>query len=122
MDDIQFQIAFRNPIYPLIVISAEGIYSAFNIEELASHCVNGTIVDDEKYIRAIDSRAEEFWYIPEHFTITPGFLTKKWPKKKIIELYNNSQHNHEDVKTYSLKSISAKRVETIVADICELMK
>lgn len=122
MSDQQFIIAIREPVYPLIVISAEGLYSAFNIEELAFYCVNGILLDGDKYIKAIDSRGEEFWYVPEQFTIAPSFFGKKWPKKKIIELYNNSIHEQDEFEQYSLKSLSAKKVEKIVADICKILK
>jgi len=122
MSDKEFVVAIRKPIYPLIVISAEGLYSAFNIEELAFHCVNGILLDGEKYIKAIDSKGEEFWYVPDQFTIAPSFFCEKWTKKKIIELYNESIHDQEEFEKYSLKSLSAKKVIRIVSDICNILK
>ncbi len=47
---------------------------------------------------------------------------KKWPKKKIIELYNNSIHDEDELEHYSFKSLSAKKVEKIVTDICNILE
>lgn len=119
MNEIDFHIIIRKPVYPLIVISSDAVYPAFNIEELAQACIESTLSSGETYIKAIDSSAEEFWYSPEQYVITPGFLCKRWTKKQIIDLFNKM---NQDGRQYSTKSLSAKRLDKIVLDLCNLLK
>jgi len=76
-EKIEFNVLFRNPEYPLIVISQDKLTAAFNITELAESCIASKLPEDETVIKAIDSFAEEFWYSPENFAIAPGFAFKK---------------------------------------------
>lgn len=122
MNHAEFHILLRKPLYPLIVISADHLSSAFNIQELAQSCIDSTPADGGNYIIAIDSTGEEFWYAPDHYVISPGFLCKKWTKKKIVELYNGSSNCVHKETTYSTKSLSAKRLEKIILDICNILK
>ena len=122
MEKIEFNIIMRKPKYPVIILSAERLYSAFNIKELAKSCVFSTPVEGKKYIQVIDSTGEEFWYSPDQCVLSPGFSFKKWTKKQLIEIFNCSSNAKVSMQEYSMKSLSAKRLETIVGDICELLK
>ena len=122
MNKIQFNIFFRNPKYPVIVISGDVLYSAFEIDELASCCISSIPREDENHIEVIDSAGEEFWYTPEYYALSPGFSPKKRTKKSIIEMYNKSVNAQLSEQSYSLKSISSKRLEVIVKDICHLLR
>lgn len=122
MTEFKFHILLRKPKYPLIVISSNRLYSAFDIRELAKACVNSSLSEGETYIKAIDSSGEEFWYTPEKNVICPGFVCKNWTKIKIIELYNAKLDKDQESKKYSTKSLSAKRLEKIVFDISNLLK
>ena len=116
-----FNVLFRKPIYPLIVISVDKLMAAFNIKELAACCISARPAKDRGVIIAIDSTGEEFWYSPENYVIAPGFAFKKWTKKQLIELYNDSNSVNNDTK-YSAKSLSSKRLTQIISDICNLLK
>jgi hypothetical protein len=118
-NNIEFQIFLREPKYPIIVISEDKLMSAYNINELAKCCLNAKKSEKEKLINAIDAAGKEFWYSQENHVISPGFTMKKWTKKNIILLHNNMAT--EDNK-YSEKSLSSKRLEKIIADICDLNK
>ena len=118
---IEFKILFRKPIYPLIVISKDKLMAAFNIKELSKCCISAKPEKEGGVIKSIDSTGEEFWYSPEKYAISPGFAFKRWTKKQIIELYNNSNSVSEDTK-YSEKSLSSKRLVRIISDICYLLK
>ena len=120
MERKEFKILFREPVYPLIVISKDHLGSAFNIEELAMLCISAIPEEDNEFVRAIDFSGEEFWYYPNNCAITPGFLIKRWTKKDIIELYNSSPVDSD--KKNSTKSLSSKRLTRIISDICELLK
>ena len=122
MEQIEFNIIMRKPEYPVIVISAERLYSAFNINQLARSCISSTPIEGKSIIQVIDSTGEEFWYSPEQYVLSPGFSFKKWTKKQLIEMFNNSSNAKSQIQEYSAKSLSSKRLEKIVGDICELLK
>jgi hypothetical protein len=121
-DIINFRILFRRPKYPVIVIDKDDIWPAFNIKELGTACVISEHGDDSQNIKAIDSSGEEFWYSSNQAVLTPGFMSKNWTKKQIVELFNNSETAKEKNIQYSLKSLSNKRLPIIVADICKVLK
>jgi hypothetical protein len=118
---IEFNVLFRNPEYPVIVISEDKLTVATNIRELAESCIASKIPEGETVIKAIDSSAEEFWYSPDNFAIAPGFAFKKWTKKQIVELYNSSSDAKKSDKKYPLKSLSSKKLSRIIGDVCELL-
>jgi hypothetical protein len=122
VDQIEFNIIFRKPEYPVIVISANRLYSAFNIKQLAKSCVSSVPIANNSYIQVIDSRGSEFWYSPESYVLSPGFAFKKWTKKMIIETFNNSSKAKVTSQEYSMKSLSSKRLEKVIRDICEMLR
>jgi hypothetical protein len=122
MDEIEFNIAFRKPKYPVIVISADCLYSAFNINQLAKSCISSIPIDNKNYIQVIDSTGEEFWFSPENNILSPGFAFKKWTKKRIIETFNNSPNVRISLQEYPIKSLSSKRLDRIIRDISEILR
>ena len=120
-DQIRFNILFRKPKYPVIVISSDDLNSAYDIDQLAAHCILSEPFDNEIFVKVIDSTGEEFWYSPEHFTLSPGMAFKRWTKKRIIELYNNSPNAKDNKNSYPIKSLSNKKLSLIISDICELL-
>lgn len=122
MDQIEFKILFKAPQYPVIVVSANRLCSAFDIKQLADCCVFLVPIENKKYLQVVDSTGNEFWYRPEYSTLSPGFVFKKWTKKQIIETFNNSQNAKITSQEYSTKSLSSKRLDKIIHDICTKLK
>ena len=122
MSEIEFRILLRAPIYPVIIVSADQLHSAFNINELAEQCLNATPDDGKDIVKAIDSSGKEFWYSPNVFTIVPGFVSRKWTKKKIIELYNESAGIKGTELEYPVKSLSTKKLDRIIFDLSKRLK
>ncbi|MBU8911667.1 MAG: hypothetical protein KOO65_10410 [Desulfobacterales bacterium] len=122
MEKNEFKILFRGPIYPAIIISDKRLYSAFDIEELAIVCMSSNPVKGSSTIKVIDSTGEKFWFTPEHNAMSFGFLSPKWTKKKIIGLFNKSSNAKKAKLEYPLKSLSNKRLEKIITDICEALR
>jgi len=120
-DQIEFNILFRKPIYPLVVISADKLMAAYNIKELATCCITALPVDERGIIKAIDSSGEEFWYSTKNCAIAPGFAAKRWTKKRMIETFNNSTNAKESKQEYSTKGLSGKRLGKIIGDICQML-
>ena len=121
-EQINFKVLLRSPKYPAIVISEDGLFSAYNIKQLGTLCVLSETFDEDDKIRVIDSSGCEFVYFQEHKAIMPGILNKKWTKKQIIELYNNSPNAKENNNDYPIKSLSSKKLSRIIGEICELLK
>jgi hypothetical protein len=122
MNKVEFAVIFRRPKFPVFVIDRDRLLSAFNIDELAGCCISSIPLEGRDIVQVVDSTGEEFWYSPDQCTISPGFSFKRWTKKKIIEKYNNSINAQIADKPYSMKSISSKKLEKIVCDICKLLR
>jgi len=122
MSQIEFNIILRKPKYPVIVVSNDKLYSAFNIKQLAKSCISSLPIENKTTIQVIDSTGEEFWYSPEQYILSPGFSFKKWTKKRIIEAFNSSKNAKDSTQEYSMKSLSSKRLEKIIRDICEMLR
>ncbi|WP_289019952.1 hypothetical protein [Desulfobacter postgatei] len=122
MNQIKFKILFRAPKYPVIIVSANRLYSAFDINQLAEGCISSVPIQNKDYIQVVDSTGSEFWYMPKHYTLSPGFVFKKWTKKQIIEIFNNNASEKRILQEYSMKSLSSKRLDKIIHDICTILK
>ncbi len=122
MSQIEFNIILRKPKYPVIVVSNDRLYSAFNIKQLAKSCISSMPIENKTIIQVVDSTGEEFWYSPEQYVLSPGFSFKKWTKKRIIEAFNSSKNAKDSTQEYSMKSLSSKRLEKIVREICEMLR
>jgi len=107
-DRIEFKILFRNPVYPVIIISRDQLFAAENIQNLALALLQSHPPKEKDYIKVIDSTGEEFWHTPDLDALAPGFAFKKWTKKQIIELFNNSVNSKVIGKSYSHKCFQVK--------------
>ncbi|MGD9245556.1 MAG: hypothetical protein PVH36_11540 [Desulfobacterales bacterium] len=103
------------------MIEKDDIWPAHNIQELGVVCYNSEPFENEENIKVIDSSGEEFWYSPDQIVLMPGFFPKKWTKKQLIELFDNSETAKENKIRYTKKSLSNIRVATIVSDICAIL-
>ncbi len=121
-EQINFKVLLRSPKYPVIVVADDGLYSAYNIEQLGALCVISEPFDDDDELKVVDSSGAEFIYFSEHTALMPGILNKRWTKKKLIELYNTSVNAEETNIQYPLKSISSKKLSRIMGEICELLR
>ena len=119
--DIEIRVVFRGPKYPTIVISRDRLYSATHPKDLVLHLISSHPLESEHRIKIIDNTGEEFWYQPDDQILLPGFPYTKWTKRRIIDLYNESRNSEESGISYSTKSLSSKRLSSIIADICELI-
>jgi hypothetical protein len=119
--DIEFKILFRSPKYPVIVISHDKLLTGYDIETLAIALFSVPPPPEKEYVKVLDFTGEEFWFYPDKTYLTPGFFPKKWTKKRVIELYNNSSNAKESESNYPLKSLSSKKFSRIIGEICELL-
>ena len=121
-EQINFKVLLRSPKYPVIVIADDGLYPAFDIEELGAWCVFSEPFDDDDELKVVDSLGAELIYFSEHTSLMPGIPNERWTKKQIIEFYNSSVNAEETNIKYPLKSISSKKLSQIIGEICELLR
>jgi hypothetical protein len=119
--EVEFRVLFRNPKYPVIIISQDKLLTGYDIDTLAIALLSVPPPYEKDYVKVIDFTGEEFWFYPDKIYLTPGFFSKKWTKKRVIELYNNSSNAKESESNYPLKSLSSKKFSRIIGEICELL-
>lgn len=119
---MELYIVFRMPKFPVIIVRGDTLFSAASPKSLVN--VIAQKIQDVKNERTvfIDSTGEEFSYFDEMKSLAPALIQKKWPKKKIIELYNSSTNAKKRDTSYSEKSLSAKPYQKIFKDIAELIR
>ena len=120
-EHFNLKIIIRAPNYPVIVVTDNELFSAFNIKQLAEICFLFDPIDHDHELIVIDSTGYEFKFESELTALMPDFLSKKWTKKMIIELFNENLDAKELATEYSMKSISNKRTSQIIGEICELL-
>ena len=121
-EQVELNILFRNPRYPVIIISRDRLLSGGSRKTAALYLLNSTLQEGKKYISVIDSSGEEFWYRPDLAILSPGFTFKKWTKRRIIDLFNESLNSRKMKATYPVKSLSKKKLSEVIRDICGLIK
>jgi len=114
----QLHFLFRKPKLPVIVCIDQDITAVKTLQKLANILLDLKIIEASKII-IIDLTGEEFWFNYEYSVLSPGFAYKKWTKKKIIEIYNRG--HKEEQMTYSTASISNKRFDKLIIEICDLL-
>ena len=121
-EEIFFRILLRGPRYPAIVIDNDDIWAAFNIKELGAACYVSEPPENSDMISVVDCTGEEFLYMPGKTALIPGIGRKKWTKKRIIDLFNDSQTAKEENLQYPSKSLSNKKLTDIVNEICMMIE
>ncbi len=120
-EELYFRIFLRAPQYPVIVISGEDIFPAFKTEALGNACYSLAPPGSSNKLTVIDSSGKDFYYLEDKTTLFPGIGGKKWTKKNLIELFNQSTAAKITEMHYAPKSLSNKRVAVIVNEICEML-
>lgn len=121
-DTFRFYALLRNPEYPVIILSSDRLRAAKNLDTLAMACLLSTVSENKHHVTVIDITGDEFWFVPGVYAITPGFIHKRWTKKRMIDLYNQSVNARETGVTYSDRSLGNKSLARITTDICALIE
>ena len=116
---MDFGVLFRKPVFPVIGLGGDVLFSAPGLKTLAPILVGLAPSAGEDIIKLVHSTGEEFWYSPEQRVLSPGFMGRRWAKRQILDLYNS--HIGTD-RGYSVRSLSNKRLSVIVAEISALIR
>ena len=120
-DEVYFSVFLRSPQYPVIVISDNEIYPAFNIKDLGNACYSLSPPGSSNNISIVDCTGAVFLYLSDRITLAPGIGSRKWTKKKFIDFFNKCRTAKIKGIHYSPKSLSNKRVANIVHEICSML-
>ena len=114
------QYLFRKPKYPVIVDIDGNLVCGKSASTLARR-LSKTLNLQEKTYNTIDSAGEGWAFYPRQWLLSPLTLKKRWTKLEIVKLYNERKNIKSEEKTYSEKSLSSKRLDSILSDIFELL-
>lgn len=110
----------RKPVFPVIYVLNGNLLTAGTEKELERHTGVWTGKASEN-CTLIDLTGEDWIFTPSFPALSPMSGRKRWRKKDIIELFNNSRLAQKAKLSYSIKGLSAKRLDKIINDIVELI-
>jgi hypothetical protein len=111
---------FIRPKFPIICRIDNTLLAAKSGAELDSKLKSlGSIADG--HYDVIDGSGQGWSLNTEYMVVSPICIKSRWTKKEIIQMYNNSRCSEMTGEKYSEKSLSAKRVDRIVADVAKLI-
>ena len=108
---------FRWPQLPAIVLSAQGLESAFDRKQLLRILNTIQSADSFPAAKVIEVKGSEFWFDATNRYLAPGFAGRRWTKRQLIDLYNGARQ-----KKYLPRSLQNFRLEKLIKDIALLLK
>ncbi len=119
---MELHVIFRMPKFPVTIVRGDALFCAESPESLLEIIATEIQDVEDQEITIFDATGEEFRYHDESKSIMPTLFRKQWTKKRIIELYNRSANAKMSGSHYSEKSLSAKKYERVINDICQLIR
>jgi hypothetical protein len=112
---------FRGPVFPIILEINGTIIGANNYEQL-DNGLSSLDLPEGGYIPFVDSSGEGWALSVDQMVLSPLTVKKRWTKKEVIQLFNNSNTAKQENKKYSSKSLSSKRFDRIISELVELIR
>ena len=119
MGRIAFGVLFREPKFPVVGYADKELFSALELSSLALILVRFKPSSGKDIVQMVDASGEEFWYTRKQCVLSPGFTSKRWTKRQIIDLYNS--HVGSDC-IYEARSLSSKRLSEVVSEVSNLIR
>jgi hypothetical protein len=110
----------RAPEFPIICVLDDWLVTARSAETFQRQINESSLTLAANY-SMVDATGEDWVFHSDEMYVMPS-MRRKWSKKKIIQTYNQSRNCARNGVTYSQKSLSNKRFETVFADIVELIE
>ena len=111
---------YRKPKFPIICIIDNWLISASS-QLIFQHRVAKVTLSPATNYSIIDSIGNDWQLYADEMYIAPT-LRRKWSKKKIIQIYNQSRNYGKTDISYSEKLLSSKRFEVIFTDIVKFIE
>jgi hypothetical protein len=118
---MNLQFLFRKPKFPVIFDIDGELIVATSMNDFDKKIKNFKLKEKHLYA-AIDSTVEGWSLSSDPLVISPLTLKKKWTKKELINLYNQSQNCKCNNNPYSESSLSNKKLSVIFKEIAEILK
>jgi len=106
------------PAFPIICEIGDIIVGAGTGEQFEKEILSLDLPAGE-HLPIVDVSAEGWELSVDHMVITPLTIKKRWTKKEVISLFNNSSLAKKSQVEYSMKSLSSKRFDKILTELVE---
>lgn len=117
---MQIDFLFRLPKIPFIGDMDGLLILAKSAAEFERRLDRVELKPDTRYY-LVDSTGEEWLFSVNERYVMPT-IKRRWSKKKIVQMYNDSKNCQSIGVNYSERSLSSKRFETVFADIADLIE
>lgn len=117
---MEVTFAFRLPEFPIMGDIDGWLILAKSAAEFARRLDQVELKPEGRYY-LVDSIGNEWVFSTDGQYVMPT-LKRKWSKKKIVQMYNDSKNSEQIGVKYSERSLSIKHFATIFADIVELVE
>ena len=112
---------FRKPKFPVLYENNNNLIGdktekSFEVK-LASLNIPSTSPHD-----VTDANGEVWFLSTDPLILAPLTFKKRCTKKRLIDIYNNSNNSKENNVNYSEKSLSTKKFSAIIGDIVDLLE
>ena len=118
---MKLQFLFRKPKFPIICDIDSELVVATSMNDFDKKIMNFILKENHIYA-AIDSTVEGWALSSDPLVISPLTLKKKWTKKELINLYNQSKNCKSNNNPYPESSISNKKISVIFEEIAKRIK
>lgn len=117
---MQIDFLFRLPQFPIIGNFDNWLILANSVAEF-EHRLDPVELKPDTHYYLVDSIGNEWVFSSDKQYVMPT-LKRKWSKKKIVQMYNDSQNCQSIGVKYSERSLSIKHFATVFADIVDLVE
>jgi hypothetical protein len=115
------QYLFRKPQFPVICNINGRLVGARSGQDLQKQLDAMELRDGGSHFPLVDSSAEGWALVAEYMVVSPIVADKRWTKRKLIEVFNQSNNAKELGVAYSERGLSAKRFDRIMAEIVHIL-
>ncbi len=108
---------FRKPSFP-IICNVDGDLIVARSPKSFQNALDEYALEDGR-VYDIVARSSESWGLhSDQMIVSPVTFKKRWTKREVIDLFNDSRQMTTE---YSTKSLSSKRFEKIFNDVVDLI-
>ena len=115
------QCLFRPPELPFICDVGSRLIGVTSFRAFDALIATLDLPPDGEF-PVVDASSEGWAFNIKHYMLSPFTKKKRWTKKEVIAMYNNSSAAKKLGKQYAEKSLSAKRFDRIFNEIVELIQ
>jgi len=111
---------FRKPKFP-VICDVQGVLIGARTPGQFVEQASAVALPAGEELSLVDARGEGWVLHTDLMVVSPLTLKKRWTKKEIVAMFNNSDTARQLGKQYSTRSLSSKRLDRIVAEIAALI-